>query len=243
MSGTFAGQIAVVTGASSGVGRAIALRLAAQEATVCLLGRRLDALREVAEAILRGAGGAIVIPVDLTNDEERERAQERLLRSVEQVDMLVHSAGVIGFGAVESALLADFDYQYRLNVRAPYALTQALLPPLMQQQGQIAFINSSTGLTARGGGAQYAATKHALKALADSLRDEVNAPGVRVLSIYLGRTATPMQATVHAREGKAFAPERLIQPEDVAATLIHAFGLPRTVEITDLTMRPMLKPR
>lgn len=80
------------------------------------------------------------------------------------------------------------------------------------------FINSSVGIVARGGIGPYAATKHALKAIADSLRDEVNKDGIRVLSIFLGRTATPMQEEVHRLEGKPYRPERLLQPEDVAET-------------------------
>jgi NADP-dependent 3-hydroxy acid dehydrogenase YdfG len=89
---------------------------------------------------------------------------------------------------------------------------------------------------------QYASTKHALKAVADSLRAEVDAEGVRVLSVYPGRTATPMQASVHEREGMAYIPERLMQPEDVAGVVINALCLPRTAEVTDIHIRPFVKP-
>ncbi len=105
------------------------------------------------------------------------------------------------------------------------------------------FINSSAGLRAGAGISQYAATKHALKAIADSLREEINAEGLRVLSVYPGRTATPMQASVHAMEGKAYHPERLMQPEDVAAVVINALKLPRSAEVTDISVRPLMKPR
>ena len=88
---------------------------------------------------------------------------------------------------------------------------------------------------------QYAATKHALKAIADSLREEMNAEGVRVLNIFLGRTATPMQAKVHELEGREYRPESLVQPEDVASVVIHALSMPRTVEITEISMRPRIK--
>jgi NADP-dependent 3-hydroxy acid dehydrogenase YdfG len=104
------------------------------------------------------------------------------------------------------------------------------------------FVNSSVGLNARANVGQYAATKHALKALADSLRDEVNADAVRVLSVFLGRTATPMQASVHEMEGKEYHPERLLLPEDVAAVVINALSLPRSAEVTDINIRPLIKP-
>ena len=103
-------------------------------------------------------------------------------------------------------------------------------------------MNSSIALqTARAGHSAYAASKSALKAVADALRDEVNGQGVRVTSVYPGRTASSMQAELHQQEGKSYQPERLMQPEDVAATILHALDLPRTAEITDLSMRPFLK--
>jgi NADP-dependent 3-hydroxy acid dehydrogenase YdfG len=95
-------------------------------------------------------------------------------------------------------------------------------------------------LEARAHVGAYAATKHALKALADALRQEVNADGVRVISVYPGRTATPLQEVLHAQEGKPYFPERLLQPRDVAAAVLHALGMDRTAEVTDIRVRPML---
>jgi NADP-dependent 3-hydroxy acid dehydrogenase YdfG len=112
---------------------------------------------------------------------------------------------------------------------------------LKARQGQVVFINSSSALTAKPTTAQYDSTKHALKAIADSLRGEVNKHGVRVLSVYLGRTASDMQARVHQMEGKPYRPELLLQPEDVASVVINALSLPRTAEVTDISMRPMIK--
>jgi NADP-dependent 3-hydroxy acid dehydrogenase YdfG len=165
-----------------------------------------------------------------------------LQQDVDHLDILVHSAGSITLGQTETAPVADFDEQYRTNVRAPYMLTQTLLPLLRPRQGQVVFLNSSVGLNARAGVGQYAATKHALKAIADSLREEVNAAGVRVLSVFLGRTASPMQEAIHAAEGKAYYPERLLQPQDVAAVVLNALSLPRTAEVTDISIRPLMKP-
>ena len=89
---------------------------------------------------------------------------------------------------------------------------------------------------------QFSATQHALKAIADSLRQEVNADGIRVLSVFPGRTATPRQASLHEIEGKRYQPELLMQPEDVATVVVNALGLPRTAEVTDVSIRPMIKP-
>jgi short-subunit dehydrogenase len=141
-----------------------------------------------------------------------------------------------------SATADQLDRHYRTNLRAPYVLTQGLLPTLISRQGQVLFVNSSAGLAARANAGQYAASKHALKAVADSLREEVNPAGVRVLSLFLGRTASPMQAAVHAMEGRPYQPESLMQPEDVAALAVHALTLPRSIEVTEISMRPLLKP-
>ena len=89
--------------------------------------------------------------------------------------------------------------------------------------------------------AQYDLTKHALKAIADSLRGEVNPDGVRVLSVYLGRTASEMQERIHQAEGRPYRPELLLQPQDVASVIVNALSLPRTAEVTDIHIRPMLK--
>ncbi|MBD2744101.1 SDR family oxidoreductase [Coleofasciculus sp. FACHB-1120] len=234
-------QVVVVTGASSGIGKAIALSLAAQGVTLCLVARNLEALETVAEIARATASQVLLYQIDLTVDEDIQQLKTRLEQDLGAVDLLIHSAGVITLGQMKTASLEDFDWQYRVNVRAPYALTQALLPMLTVRQGQIAFINSTAGLNARGGVGQYAATKHALKAIADSLREEVNADGVRVLSIYPGRTASPMQAAIVETEGKTYHPERLLQPEDVANAVLNALSLPRTAEVTDINIRPLRK--
>jgi len=234
--------VAVVTGASSGIGKAIALTLAAQGARVCIVGRRLDALEEVAKTARETSPQVLVHQADLSLDEDMQDLVMRLKDEAGHVDILVHSAGVISLGHVETTSVKDLDWQYSVNVRAPYILTQALLPMIRACRGQIVFINSTAGRIAAAGVSQYAATKHALKALADSLRGEVNADGIRVLTVFVGRTATPMQANVHETEGKPYRPERLVQPEDVATAVIHALNLPRTAEITDMNIRPLVKP-
>lgn len=237
----FADQIAVVTGAGSGVGKAIAVSLAAEGAALCLVGRDLEKLETVAESVRAAASRVVSYQADLARDEDLRELAVRLKRDFGHLDVLVHSAGVFSMARLDQAPVEDLDWQYRVNVRAPYVLTQALLPMLKSRRGQIVFINSSAGLAAREGVGQYAATKHALKAIADSLRQEVNADGLRVLSVFLGRTASPMQEAVHKMEGRAYDPERLMQPDDVAAAVINALSLPRTAEITDISIRPSRK--
>jgi NADP-dependent 3-hydroxy acid dehydrogenase YdfG len=238
---SFAGQVAVVTGASGGIGRAIALALAARGAAVWLLARRASVLEEVAAEARKAGGRAWPHPADLCKDEDLGRFVDRLRVESGRADILVHSAGMHALGAIAAAPVAELDALFRANVRTPYALTQRLLPMLCAQRGQIVFVNSSVVQQARAQVGPFAATQHALKAIADTLRAEVNAEGVRVLSVYPGRTATERQATIHAKEGKAYNPERLLQPADVAAVVVQALAMERTAEVTDVHVRSMQK--
>jgi NADP-dependent 3-hydroxy acid dehydrogenase YdfG len=230
----------VVTGASSGIGRAIAIALASAGANVCAVARRRKELEATASSA-KGSGRFSVHVADLVVDAQVAKLAEAFLGREGGLDVLVHSAGTISLGDLETAPIDDLDRQYASNVRAPYLLTRGLLPALRASRGHIVFVNSTVGLNARANVGQYAATKHALRAIADSFREEINPYGVRVTSVYPGRTATPRQAKVHAIEGKNYPPERLIQPDDIASVVLSALKLPRTSELTDVTVRPMLK--
>lgn len=235
---SFEGKVAIVTGAGSGIGEAITLKLAAHGATLCLIGRRVQALESVARVARASARQVLCYSCDLTVEQDVCELVGGLKKDCDRVDVLVHSAGLIHLGALESASPEDFDRQYRINVRAPFVLTQALLPTLRAYQGQVVFINSLAGLRAVANSGQYCATKFALKAIADSLRLEVNKDGVRVISVYPGRTATPMQAVIFEKEtGRKYNPELLMQPEDIAAMVINSLLLPRRAEVTDIFVR------
>jgi short-subunit dehydrogenase len=239
---TLQGQKAVITGASSGVGKAIALRLAREGAALVLIGRDLATLEAVARTARSKAPGVSCYQADLSADGAVEALLDRIGKEVGPVELLVHSAAAFALAPVEHAPVDQLDAQYRINLRAPYTLTRGLLPGIRARRGQIVFINSMAGLSARANVSQYAATKHALRALADSLRDEVNPDGVRVLSVFLGRTATPMQEAVHRLEGKPYHADRLLQPDDVAQLVVALLSLPGSAEVTDVSIRPLARP-
>jgi NADP-dependent 3-hydroxy acid dehydrogenase YdfG len=178
---------------------------------------------------------------DLADDQSVADLALTIDREFGGLDILVHSAGEYGRGTVETASVADFDKHYRANVRAQYLLTQTVLPLLKRAQGQIIFINSSQGLAASAETVQYAATMHAMKGVAEGIRAAVNAAGIRVTTLFLGRTATPRVEGIFEAEGKPYHPELLMQPEDVAHAVLAALELPATAEITSITIRPMLK--
>jgi NADP-dependent 3-hydroxy acid dehydrogenase YdfG len=231
--------IAVVTGAGGGIGAALARALLDEGATVFAVGRK----RERLEGAMSGYSDdrARVFPADLTRDEDVQLIRNKIEQEFGRIDVLIHSAGVISHASFEQSFVGDLDAQYAANLRAPYVLTQTLLSLLKISNGQIVFINSSAGLAARPNAGQFCATQHALRALTDSLRAEVNAYGIRVLSVYPGRTATSRQAALYAKSGAEYRPEFLLQPEDIASVVLNAITLPRTAEVTDITVRPLRK--
>ena len=226
--------VALVAGASGDIGRAIAFDLLGAGAEVFMLGRSMARLVQPPPEDFRENCRFIV--ADLTDDDAIARVNIAML-SRSRLDVLVLSTGTYE----RSNEPAVFGRQIAANVVGPYALLQRLLPLLIKAKGQVVFINSTQAVRAAAGLGQYAATKHAVKAVADSLRDEVNANGVRVLSLFLGRTASERQRAIFAAEGRPYPPERLLQPADVAELVLSLMRLPRTSEVTDILLRPMQK--
>ncbi len=228
--------VALVAGASGDIGRAIAFDLLEAGAEVIMVGRSLERLRQVSPPHDLSEK-CYCLAADLTRDEDLERlAASPVLRR--RLDVLVLSSGTYE----RSRDRAVFDSQLAANVSGPYALLRRLLPSLIEGRGQVVFVNSSQALKASAEVGQYAATKHALKAIADSLRDEVNPEGVRVMSIFLGRTAGERQKAIFASEGRPYSPERLIEPSEIARLVRFMLQLSRSAEVTDVTLRPMQKP-
>ncbi|HYE18626.1 MAG TPA: SDR family NAD(P)-dependent oxidoreductase [Tepidisphaeraceae bacterium] len=232
--------VVLITGASSGIGRALAVDLARHGAPLGLAGRRPDALADTA-ALLPAGSRSGSFPVDLTDDDQARTLVRKVETEFGRLDVVVHCAATYHQGPLETTSVDALDDQYRTNVRAPYVLTQAALPLLKRAKGQIVFVNSTTGLVARPFVTGYAASKHALKGLADSLRHELADHGVRVISVYPGQTATPMQAKRYAFEERPYEPAKLIQPEDVATMIRTVIALPRTADVTDVQVRPGLR--
>lgn len=235
----FQNKVAIVTGASSGIGRATSLELAKKGTVVCLVGRNRKMLEKTARDIKNTP--THIYQIDLLNDKNLEKFVIRFKRDFNRLDFLIHSAGVITLGPFKTASIKDFDLQYKVNVRAPYLLTQLLLPFIKKCKGQIVFLNSTACLSPSINNGQYAATKAALKAVADSLRMEVNKDGIRVLSIFPGRTATPMQSYISKVEGKKYHPTHLIQPDDIATLIVHILNVPQTAQTTDIVIKPLKK--
>lgn len=224
-------QIHVLTGAGSGIGLAVARRLLDRGDRLIVVARDRRRASEV-EAQLPGSRAVVA---DLSRPEQIAAAVADLPG---HVDSVIHAAGIVDLGEVADAALVSWTDQLTVNLVAPAELTRVLLPSIRAARGQVLFINSGAGLTAHPGWGAYAASKHGLKALADALRGEEAPHGVRVTTVYPGRTATPMQARVHEQEGRDYDPGAFIDPESVADAVMTALTLPRDAVISDLTVRP-----
>jgi NADP-dependent 3-hydroxy acid dehydrogenase YdfG len=228
------GKKVLVVGASGDIGQAITRALHEAGGQVLMTGRSLKSLLQI--MVPRAGGRLVPLAADLTSAVDIDRLALEL-RVRQPLNAIVVCAGTYSRSTDPEMLRR----QMEVNLIGPYALIRAIMPLLIDSAGDVVFINSSQALRASAEVGQYAATRHALKAIADSLRDEVNEQGVRVASIYLGRTAGERQREIATIEGRPYAPGHLIQPDDVASLVRHILQLPRTAEITDVSMRPRKK--
>ncbi|GAA1163681.1 NADP-dependent 3-hydroxy acid dehydrogenase YdfG [Kitasatospora gansuensis] len=223
----------LITGAGSGIGAVVAERLAERGEQLWLLAR--DAKRG-AELRARFPGSRTLVG-NLADPAKLSWALGQQELPIE-LDSILHIAGVVQLGEIGDLPVKGWQEQLNVNLVAPAELTRLLLPSIRQARGHVLFVNSGAGLRADATWGAYAASKFGLRALADALRAEEHGHGVRVTSVYPGRTATAMQVKVHQQEGKEYDPSRWIAPESVVTAILTALDLPRDAEITEITVRP-----
>jgi NADP-dependent 3-hydroxy acid dehydrogenase YdfG len=223
----------LVTGAGAGIGECVARRLAERGDELIVLARNEQRAAELTEALpgCTAMVADLADPARLTDALAGQQLPARL-------DSLLHVAGTVDLGAVGDLSAAVWRRTVDVNLLAPAELTRLCLPALRAARGHVVFVNSGAGLRANPQWAAYAASKHGLRALADSLRGEEREHGVRVTSVFPGRTATGMQAKVHEQEGRQYDPADWADPDSVATTILAALDLPRDAEVTDLRVNP-----
>lgn len=210
---------AVVSGATSGIGRAVVDQLTEHGWQVIALGRSRQRLDELA------AHPQITsVALDLTADDLSTMMPER-------VDAVVHAAGLLPTASIEEITDAEWDEVFAVNVTAAMRLARAGLPALRRSQGTIVFLNSGAGVFDRPKNTVYGATKHALRGFANGLRADVEHDGVRVTSVYPGPTDTPMLAEPKDRSV-------MIQPATVARAVVGAILASDDTQLTDIHVRP-----
>lgn len=230
-----AGQVAVVTGASSGIGKEIARRLAQAGARVALAARRTSLLLEVSEEIQAAGGEAVVVPTDVSLEDEVQSMVRKILSSYGQIDILVNSAGMGKFGPVVDFKTDDWDHVLAVNLRGTFLCCREVLPAMMERQtGCIINISSDSGLNGFAEGSAYSAAKAGVIAFTQALAEEMLPHSVRVYVICPGYVDTPWYP-------EGFGPpyrEQMLQTSDIAHLALYLSSLPQRVQLDAVVVRP-----
>jgi NADP-dependent 3-hydroxy acid dehydrogenase YdfG len=243
------GTVALVTGASSGIGAATVVALAAQGAAVAIAARRADRLDALAKQI-RGQGGTVlVLASDIANEQQATDAVERTVAEFGRLDTLVNNAGVMLLGPALDAPLAEWQKMVELNLLGLLYCAHAALPHLLRaaedsprRVADMINISSTAGRFPRGGRAVYNATKHGVTGFSEALRQEVTRRHVRVSLVEPGAVRTELAShnrpEVLASMQGTIASMELLYPEDIADAITYIVTRPRRVAVNELLVRP-----
>jgi NADP-dependent 3-hydroxy acid dehydrogenase YdfG len=237
------GKVALVTGASSGIGEATALALAKAGAKVAIAARRADRLATLARSIEAVGGSALEIVADVTKPGDIERMTDAVVKNFARLDILVNNAGVMLLSPVAEASSDDWRRMIELNLIALMETTKAALPHLKTSKGHIVNVSSVAGRIANPGASGYAATKFGVVAFSESLRREVYVDKVRVTLIEPGLVLTELGDHITNPGMKASLEKRKtamegLEAEDVAAAVVYAVTQPARVNVNEILLRP-----
>lgn len=250
--GGLSGIVALVTGASSGIGEATARVLAAEGASVALVARRGDRLAALQAGLASDADGqtrALAVEADITDREQARAAVTRTVDELGRLDILVNNAGVMLLGPIESAPVDEWDRMLELNLRALLSVTEAALPHLLaaaedgpRRVADLVNVSSTAGRQVKRGSGVYNLTKHGVGAFSDSFRQEFSRRHVRVGVVEPGAADTELRDHLRPeiREAQAarLATMELLQASDVAEAIRFMVTRPRHVMINELLVRP-----
>jgi NADP-dependent 3-hydroxy acid dehydrogenase YdfG len=233
-----AGRVAVITGASSGIGEATARALAAEGCRLALLARRADRIQALAGEL---GDGAIAIEADVTDRDSIVAAAARVERELGGADILVNNAGVMLLAPFTSEQQAEHRQMVEVNLLGAMTATEVFLDQLRDGGGDLVNISSVAGRTARAGNAVYAATKWGINGWSEALRQELQ-PGIRVMVIEPGAVATELTDHItHAETKQAtqqFVKDLAIASQDIAEVIAFAVTRPRRMTLNEILVRP-----
>jgi NADP-dependent 3-hydroxy acid dehydrogenase YdfG len=249
MAESLEGTVALVTGASSGIGEATARALASAGASVAIAARRADRLEELAGRIRDTGGTALAIEADVSARDQAAGAVDRIVSELGRLDTLINNAGVMLLGPIENAPLEEWERMLDVNVAGLLYCAHAALPHLLRAAGDgprqvadIVNVSSVAGRVARLGSGVYNLTKHGVGAFSESLRQEVASRHVRVSLIEPGAVATELRShnrpEIQDQIEKRFGSVEVLHADDIADAIVYTVTRPRRVAINEVLIRP-----
>ncbi|MFM9078199.1 MAG: SDR family NAD(P)-dependent oxidoreductase [Solirubrobacterales bacterium] len=249
MAGSLEGSVALVTGASSGIGEATARSLASEGAAVSLVARRRDRLEALSKEIEEAGGRALVVEADLVEQEQATGAVEQTVAEFDRLDIVVNNAGLMLLGPIADAPTEEWDRMIDLNLKALLHVTHAAIPHLKAAAGDsprgasdLVNLSSVAGRKVRGGMGVYNLTKHGVGAVSEALRQELTTEGVRTTIIEPGIVATELTDHIRdeLREGVKAAISQVepLQSEDIADAILWAVTRPAHVSVNEVLIQP-----
>jgi NADP-dependent 3-hydroxy acid dehydrogenase YdfG len=235
------GRVAIVTGATSGIGEATAVALAGAGARVALAGRREDRLEQLAGRL----EGALALPADVTDEDQARGVVERTKEELGRVDVLVNNAGVMLLGPIEGADTEDWRRMVSVNLLGLFYCTHAALPIMREQgSGDIVNVSSVAGRRATSFSGVYNATKFGVVGFSEALRQETVGSGIRVIVIEPGAVKTELISQItnpmvrEAAEKFIADMDEPLESEDIARAILYAVGQPPRVSVNEVLIRP-----
>ena len=237
------GKVVVITGASSGLGEAAARLLADEGATVVLGARREDRISALADELTRRGDKALAIPTDVTRRDQVQRLVDRAVEAYGCIDVLINNAGLMPLSPLDRLKVDEWDRMIDVNLKGVLYGIAAALPHMQRRKsGHIINVSSVAGHKVRAGGAVYAATKHAVRALSEGLRQEVKPYNIRTTVISPGVVLSELPTTasepdVSANLEKMYG-ELGIPPESFARAVVFAMSQPEDMDVNEILFRP-----
>ena len=243
MSNNIQGKVVAITGASSGLGEATARDLSAQGAAVVLGARRADRIKSLADELTRRGGKALAVPTDVTRSEQVKKLVDGAVQAYGRIDVMINNAGLMPQSPLERLRIDEWDRMIDVNIKGVLYGIAAALPYMREQKsGHIINVSSVAGHKVRAGGAVYAATKHAVLALSEGLRQEVKPYNIRTTVISPGAVATELPNSISepdVAEGfQKFYEEFAIPSDSFARAVAFAISQPEDVDVNEILFRP-----
>jgi NADP-dependent 3-hydroxy acid dehydrogenase YdfG len=242
------GQVVAITGASSGIGEATARAAADAGAAVALAARRTDRIETLASTINDQGGKAIAVTTDVADEASAHNFIDTTIAQLGRLDVLINNAGVMLLGPVANADTDEWRRMIDANLYGVIYTTHAAVPHLIEQgSGHVLTVSSIAGVRASAGSAVYNATKFAVNAFSEALRQELSEHDVRVTSINPGAVETELRTHLSPEQQQSqrerFADVTQLQAEDIANTIIYTLGQPAHVSLNDILIRPTRQQR